>query len=197
MFDTACARTAIRDTCAAAEPGPLRRRVGRNALHGRPEAEPARQADAAWPQEKLHGMARRSSIAPCRPPRRRSRADIQLGDLGDRRRAEEIVDKARRLVDELPIGRHAALPKSAPPRRRTPAARSCRQFSKRRFERRRDQRLEIAPADVGIGVFRRDHLALLGQPDLAVHRARRLRQDGLIARAAAAPDRTAAAMEQP
>ena len=65
-----------------------------------------------------------------------------------------------------------------------------------RLERRRDQRLEVAPADLGVGVLRRDHLALLGQADLAVHRARRLRQDRLVARAAAASDGAAAAVEQ-
>ena len=47
-----------------------------------------------------------------------------------------------------------------------------------------------------MGVFRADHFALLGQPDLAVDRARRLRQDRLVAGAAAAADAAAAAVEQ-
>ena len=38
--------------------------------------------------------------------------------------------------------------------------------------------------------------ALLGQADLPVHRARRLREDRLVARPAAAPDRAAAAVEE-
>ena len=48
----------------------------------------------------------------------------------------------------------------------------------------------------GLGVLGGDDFALLGQADLAVHGARRLRQDGLVARAAAAADGAAAAVEQ-
>src|SRR5262249_16880403 len=58
------------------------------------------------------------------------------------------------------------------------------------------QNLQIAAADLGIGIFAGDDLALLGDPDLTVHRAARLRNDGVIARPAAAADRTAAAVEQ-
>ena len=65
----------------------------------------------------------------------------------------------------------------------------------RGLERGGHQRLQVAPADLAVGVLGADHLALLGQPDLAAHRAGRLRQDGLVARAAAAADRAAAAVE--
>ncbi len=64
------------------------------------------------------------------------------------------------------------------------------------FEGRGDQGLEVPAADLGVGVLRVDDLALLGQPDLAVDRARRLRQDGLVARPAATPDGATAAVEQ-
>jgi hypothetical protein len=47
-----------------------------------------------------------------------------------------------------------------------------------------------------VRVLRRDHLALLGQAELPVHRAGRLREDRLVARPAAASDRAAAAVEQ-
>ena len=40
------------------------------------------------------------------------------------------------------------------------------------------------------------HLALFGDADLPLHRARRLGEDRLVARAAAAADRAAAAVEQ-
>jgi hypothetical protein len=66
----------------------------------------------------------------------------------------------------------------------------------RRFERGGHQRLKVACTDLGVRVLRRDDLALLRQPQLAAHRARRLRQDRLIARATAASDRAAAAVEQ-
>lgn len=45
----------------------------------------------------------------------------------------------------------------------------------------------------GVGVFRGDDLALLGQADLPAHRARRLGQDGLVAGATAATAYRAAA----
>src|SRR6201746_1154507 len=57
--------------------------------------------------------------------------------------------------------------------------------------------LQIVAADLGVGIFAGDDLALLGDPDLAVHRAAGLRDDRLIARPAAAADRAAAAVEQP
>ena len=66
-----------------------------------------------------------------------------------------------------------------------------------RLQRRRGQSLQIAAADLGIGVFAGDDFALLGDADLPVHRAARLRQDRVIARPAAAADRAAAAVEQP
>ena len=55
----------------------------------------------------------------------------------------------------------------------------------------------MKPADLRIGVFGGDHLALFGQADLAVHRAGRLRQNGVVARAAAASDRAPAPVKQP
>ena len=71
-----------------------------------------------------------------------------------------------------------------------------RAVEQRRLQGGRDQRLQVAPADVGIGVLAGDHLALLGDADLSRHAAWRLRQDGLIARSAAAAHRAAAAVEQ-
>ena len=65
----------------------------------------------------------------------------------------------------------------------------------RGFERGGGEDLEVAPAEFRVGVFRGDHLALFGDADLALHRALRLRQDGLVVRAAAAADRTAATVE--
>ena len=53
-------------------------------------------------QLKTHGMARRSSMRARRLARRRAAADVELRDLGQRRRRAEVVDEARRLVDEAP-----------------------------------------------------------------------------------------------
>ena len=66
-----------------------------------------------------------------------------------------------------------------------------------RLERRRDERLQIAPAEIGIGIFAGDDLALLGDAQAAADAARRLRENRLEARPAAAADGAAAAVEEP
>ena len=66
-----------------------------------------------------------------------------------------------------------------------------------RLQRRGGEDFQIVAADFGVGIFAGDDLALLGDADLAVHRAAGLRDDGVIARPAAAADRAAAAVEQP
>ena len=51
--------------------------------------------------------------------------------------------------------------------------------------------------DSRLGVLGGDHLALFGDPQRPVHRAGRLRQDGVVARATATSDRSAATVEEP
>src|SRR3982751_5352690 len=65
-------------------------------------AQPGR-AMRLWPHEKAQGMARRGVRG------RRPRADVQLRDLADRRRGEEVVGEAGRLVDQLAVGLEALL----------------------------------------------------------------------------------------
>ena len=67
----------------------------------------------------------------------------------------------------------------------------------RRLQRRGQQRLEVAVRDLRLGVLGGDHLALLGDPQRALHRAGRLGEDGVVARAAAAADGAAATVEEP
>ncbi len=61
----------------------------------------------------------------------------------------------------------------------------------------RQQRLQVAVRDPRLGVLGGDHLALLGDPQRPLHRAGRLRQDGVVAGAAAAADGAAATVEEP
>ena len=67
----------------------------------------------------------------------------------------------------------------------------------RRLQGGRHQRLQVAVGHPRFGVLGRDHLALLGDPQRPVHRARRLGQDRVVAGSAAAADRAAAAVEEP
>ena len=69
--------------------------------------------------------------------------------------------------------------------------------SERRGERRRHQGLEVPGGGDRTRVLRGHHLALLGDADVAVHRAHRLREDRLMGGAPAATDRPAASVEQP
>ena len=66
----------------------------------------------------------------------------------------------------------------------------------RGFESRRGEDFQIASTEIAIRVFAGDDLALLGDADRALHGAARLRQNGLIARPAAASDRSAAAVKK-
>jgi len=66
-----------------------------------------------------------------------------------------------------------------------------------RFERCRDERLEVAACHRRIGVLGSDDLALFGQADRPVHRARWEGQDRLICRPATAADGAAASVEEP
>ena len=54
----------------------------------------------------------------------------------------------------------------------------------------------VSPTHLCLRIFRGDHLALLGDADLPLHRPRGLRKDGLITRAAATADGSAAAVEE-
>ena len=69
-------------------------------------------------------------------------------------------------------------------------------MQQRRLHGGGDQRLKIAQPDFRVGVFAGNNLSLLGDADLTVHAARRLRQNGIVARAAAATDCAAPAVEQ-
>ena len=131
--------------------------------------------------------------------RRRAAADVQLGDLGDRRRRAEEVDEAGRAVDQVAV-RVEGGRRTAPPSRRGSVAASRRV---RRRQRRNDASSVAATivsrlrrARCGLGELGGDDLALLGDPQRAVDRSRRLGEDRVVARAAAAPDGAAATVEQ-
>ncbi len=64
------------------------------------------------------------------------------------------------------------------------------------FQCRRREDLEVAPTEFRVRVFAGDDLALLGDANGTLDRTRRLSQDRLVARPAAAPDRAAATMEE-
>src|SRR5262249_10972869 len=68
---------------------------------------------------------------------------------------------------------------------------------KRRLHGGRDQRLQVTAADDRIGVFARNDLALLGQPELTVHASGWLCEHRVVARPPAASHRASPAGEQP
>ena len=69
-------------------------------------------------------------------------------------------------------------------------------MQQRGFESRGGEDFEIAAPEIRVRIFARDHLALLGDADGALHGAARLREDRLIARPTAAADGAAAAVEK-
>ena len=66
----------------------------------------------------------------------------------------------------------------------------------RRLDDGGQRELDVLLGQAWQEVLVRDHLALLGQLDLAVERAPRLGEDGGVGRAAAAPDRAASPVEE-
>ena len=146
--------------------------------------------------ENTQGIARRSSIAWRLLARGGARADVEGRDLGDDGRGPEIAHethRSRRPGRDRPCKPLPTIPPSHREKRdRAPRFRPATASPRASPS----ERLEIAPADLGIGIFARDDFALLGDADLALHRAARLGEDRVVARAAAAADRAAAAVEQ-
>ena len=66
----------------------------------------------------------------------------------------------------------------------------------RGFQRGGDKRGKVVARVAVVAVFSGEHFALLGDADLPAHAARRLRQNGLVRRPAAAPHAAAAPVEQ-
>src|SRR5437870_4823705 len=76
------------------------------------------------------------------------------------------------------------------------ARRRLIRLQERRLQGGGSKNLKVSPAYLCGRIFGRDHLALFGDADLPLHSARRLSEDGLITRAAATADGSAAAVEQ-
>src|SRR5262245_51805401 len=74
--------------------------------------------------------------------------------------------------------------------------RRVRIAEQRCLEGRGRQCLKIAPPNLRVRIFGSNHLALLSHSNRALYRARRLRQDRLIARPTPAANRATAAMKQ-
>ena len=148
-------------------------------------------------QLNTQGMARRSSISRVFLRDAGRLPMFSVGDLGDDRGCPEIIGETLGLVDQPAIGlegqRRQLLHRLQIFR---PTAR-CAWAAAGSLPASRRPGFRDCAADLGVGIFAGDDFALLGDPDLAVHRAARLRDDGVIARAAAAADRAAAAVEQP
>ncbi len=129
--------------------------------------------------------------------RGRAAADVEGRDFGNDRRLPEVGGESGRFIDQAAIGDEGALRKfihhGMELLGRFNAVLVVGQAG---FERCREQHFEVAAARVRVAVLGRDDLALFGQADLPGHGAGGLGEYGVIAGAAAASDRPAAAVEQ-
>ena len=190
-------RTATRGTSPAAAPGRRRGCAASQALTAAPKPYQPGSISRHCAQLNTQGIARRSSIARRRFARGRAAADVELGDLADHRRFPEVALEARRLVDQVAIG----------------AVGVGRQLLHGREVLRARRRLATACSSVASSVaaarisrLRRptsglEYLPAITSPCSVMRIAPctappRLGEDGLVARAAAAADRAAAAVEQ-
>ncbi len=168
-------------------------------LHPAAEAIPAGQRHAALAPRKAPGNGAQIGNGAGGLARGRTAADIELGDLGNGGGAIEVIGEFRGLVHQLAVGRHGGFGQggSCVEKARRGLARGLGLRQQRGLQRGGHQGFEVAQPDLGIAVFAGDDLALFGQADLAIHRARRLGEDGVEARPAAASHRAATAVEQP
>ena len=116
------------------------------------------------------------------------RADLEQRQLVDRREAAEEGGKRGVVPDERAVGgvRDARPARPSCPARRRSAARGRRRRGTRSAASPRRPPRGSARARPGQAVLERDRLALLGQLQPAVDRARRLGEDRRVGRAAAA-----------
>ena len=153
----------------------------------------------AWLHENTHGIARRSSMRPDAVRDAGPAADVELGDLVDRRRGAEPVDEARRLVDELAVDAPAGggqLVEEVVVRRPRVVTETfdvneggldaSRPASLRGLRRAWSGSAYFAATTSPCSVIRNDPSTRLG-----------LGEDRLVARTAAAADGAAATVEQP
>ena len=167
----------------AAQPEPAR--------HDHPRLRPAEH-----PRDRAQVVQRRR--IPARPPRR-PRAHVQLTQLVDRRgRGEE--PRQPRMPDQLPVRRARGVAddvhRGVPAVERGPVD-ARRLVHQRRLQHRRQQDLQVVVGEGGQRVLVGDDLALLRELHRRVDGAERRRQHRLRRGPAPAPDRAAAAVEQP
>src|SRR3569623_2598588 len=126
----------------------------------------------------------------------RARADVEQTDLAAGRRLVEIIERARRAVGELAIPAFARRGELVHDGEVILAVGDAvGDEIAARAHHAGDAHGELVHRRLAVAVFVRQHLALLGELDLTLHRARRLREDGFMRGAAAASHRAAAAVK--
>ena len=151
-----------------------------------------------WLQAITQGIARRSEIDDVGLRDVGPTADVQRTDLADRGGLQEVLHETVCLVDQFGVGTLRTVGQFV----ENFVGRAGRvaeplDVEQGRLQGGRQQGLQVALGHLRLGVFGGDHLALLGQPQRAVHRSRRLSEDGFIAWPSTAADRAAATVEEP
>ena len=171
------------------------------ALQRDAQAIPARQVDPRLcpgerPRDGAQRVDGRRLIGS--PARCRSRTQAQVGQFGDRRDVAEEPREPGIVMDQGPIGRPGGHGQFIHDRRTDRDRGSERRLVLRGGGQQDGGRdlFEMAAGDGAVRVVRRDDLTLFGELQAAVHRPRRLPQDGPVGRSAAPPDGPAPAMEE-
>ena len=199
VVDHACGRTASRSYIRAQQGDGVG--VGRRRGHRTRDPQPYQPGSISrhCVQPNTHGIARRSSMRsePVRDAGRLPTLSDEISPIGVIARKNSTN---ARLVVARARGRRRARASdssSIAASKRSRVGAEVVVDARRRLERGGDEGLEVAPGRRRLGVLGGDHLALLGDAQLAVDRAGRLGQDRLVGRPAAAADGAAAAVEQP
>src|SRR3954454_15830038 len=170
--------------------------LGCPGVHRAAEAVPSRQHQPALrPTEHPWNRAQILDVAGLLAARRPA-ADVQRGDLSDDGGSPEIISETFGLVHQPAVGLESERRQLIHRFEIIRFWRALPWLQQTSLESSRRENFQVASAHLGIGIFAGYDLALFGDPDLAVHRAARLRHDGIIARSAAASDRAAPSMKQ-
>ena len=111
--------------------------------------------------------------------------------------SQKYRSKSGRFIHQRAVGPVGVGGKLLHRRHELGTRRPVLRVQQRHLQHAGDDVIEVLPAEFRIEIFSGNDLALFGDADARLHGARGLRQDRLVARAAAATDRPAAAVKYP
>src|SRR6516165_11065781 len=147
-------------------------------------------------QLKTQGIARRSSMRAELRARGRPAANVEIGNLANDGCFAKVAVEVFHFIHQATVFAVGMCRKFIHCREVFSSWVGTARVQQRRFQRRRGESFQIASADLGIGILGGNHFSLFGDADRALHGARGLSKDRLVARSTAATHRATATMKE-